>query len=34
LGVPIAQLEKESKMEDGGMTEGCTPDYLRMFLGK
>jgi predicted ABC-type ATPase len=34
LGVPIAKLEKESKMEDGGMTEGYTPDYLRMFLGK
>jgi predicted ABC-type ATPase len=34
LGVPISQLEKTSKMEDGGMTEGCTPDYLRMFLGR
>jgi predicted ABC-type ATPase len=34
LGVPIAQLEKEAKMEEGGATESGTPDYLRMFLGK
>ena len=34
LGVPIAQLEKERKMESGGATESSTPDYLRMFLGK
>lgn len=34
LGVPIAQLEKESKMEKGGVTKIGTPDYLRMFLGK
>jgi predicted ABC-type ATPase len=34
LGVPIAQLEKQSKMEEGGITESGTPDYLRMFLGK
>ena len=34
LGVPIAQLEKEAKMEEGGVTESGTPDYLRMFLGK
>jgi predicted ABC-type ATPase len=34
LGVPIAELEKQSKMELGGSTESSTPDYLRMFLGK
>ena len=34
LGVPIAQLEKEAKMESGGATESGTPDYLRMFLGQ
>ena len=34
LGVPIAELEKQSKMEEGGITESGTPDYLRMFLGK
>jgi hypothetical protein len=34
LGVPIAELEKQSKMEEGGITESSTPDYLRMFLGK
>ena len=34
LGVPIAELEKTSKIESGGMTESGTPDYLRMFLGK
>jgi predicted ABC-type ATPase len=34
LGVPIAQLEKDGKMELGGATESGTPDYLRMFLGK
>jgi hypothetical protein len=34
LGVPISQLEKERKMEQGGATESGTPDYLRMFLGK
>ena len=33
LGVPIAELEKQSKMEEGGVTESSTPDYLRMFLG-
>jgi len=34
LGVPIAELEKQSKMELGGSTKSSTPDYLRMFLGK
>ena len=34
LGVPIAKLEKSSKMENGGMTESSTPEYLKMFLGK
>ena len=34
LGVPIAKLEKQSKMEEGGITQSGTPDYLRMFLGK
>jgi hypothetical protein len=34
LGVPIAELEKQSKMEEGGITQSSTPDYLRMFLGK
>lgn len=34
LGVPIAELEKQSKMEEGGATESGVPDYLRMFLGK
>jgi predicted ABC-type ATPase len=34
LGVPIAELEKTSKMESGGVTKSGTPDYLRMFLGK
>jgi len=34
LGVPIAQLEKEAKMESGGATESGVPKYLRMFLGK
>jgi predicted ABC-type ATPase len=34
LGVPIAELEKQSKMEQGGATESGVPDYLRMFLGK
>jgi len=34
LGVPIAQLEKDGKMEEGGVTQSGTPDYLKMFLGK
>ena len=34
LGFPIAELEKQSKMEMGGLTESTTPNYLRMFLGK
>ena len=34
LGIPIAQLEKENKMENGGITEISTPNYLRMFLGR
>jgi predicted ABC-type ATPase len=34
LGVPISQLERERKMEEGGVTVSITPDYLRMFLGK
>jgi len=34
LGVPIAELEKQSKMELGGSTESGVPDYLKMFLGK
>lgn len=34
LGVPLAELEKQNKMEFGGETDGNTPDYLKMFLGK
>jgi len=34
LGVPITELEKQSKMESGGATESGVPEYLRMFLGK
>ena len=34
LGIPLAELEKQNKMEMGGLTESTTPDYLRMFLGK
>jgi hypothetical protein len=34
LGVPIAELEKQNKMEEGGATESGVPEYLRMFLGK
>ena len=34
LGVPIDELEKERKMEQGGITDSIIPYYLQMFLGK